>query len=636
MLAILFTLLFSSNAILNDPSLDVSNIPESLLQDAHAVIRYESISCEIKSLDKLRIQESAAITILDEKGKGAGTVAIRYTDGIDKVKDITIEVFDSKGQLIKKVKKKEIIDTSVSDGFSIANDARRKQYTFVSNSYPYTIKYSYTKESKNTLWVPDWYPVWSTGVSVQKSEYKIHTEIEDYSLMTKEYNIEKISADIDYKSNTFKAENIQAIMYESYSPAFITYVPHVRIVPSKFNYFDFEGAFTDWKSYGKWMYDNMLTGRNQLPPSLIAELDKKIPQEATDEEKAKIIYDHVTKSTRYVSVQLGIGGFMPFKCADVYDWKYGDCKALSYYTASLLQHYGVDAIYTEINLNPNYNYSYDKTLPGPGQGNHIVLCLPSEGDTTWLECTSQSVLYGYTHDGINNRRALLIKPDGGELVQTKSYSAEENKSVSNINITLNLNANEALLSMDNKYHNYRHEKMRSLINENTKERNGYLKKYYYSHLPSLEIISYDIELDSVEISANEKAEFKIKEYVEKAGNYILVPYNIADVAELKTLKKKRKQDIYIKESTSEISTITIEIPEGYSAIVKKKSEINFENEFGAITTTLNNKNESFLEITIKTKRQSGQYPANLVDNYNEYINQRNKALSGKFLFKPNE
>jgi len=627
---------FKTENVLENNALDVSSIPLELLVDAHAVVRYEHKICNILSKDRLQIVVEKAVTVLSEKGTAAGDVSIYYNGEADDIKGLKIEILDAKGSRITKVKKKEINDVSQYDGFSIANDARRKIYRHVSNSFPYTVLLSYKLESNNTLIIPSWYPLWLTNVSIEESTYKINSNVPQLMITNKPYNTEQYGISIDDQKNIFEAKLIKAIKSEKKTPSIYSFLPFVRFSPSSFHYFDFDGSYSDWQSYGRWMYDNMLTGRGELPQELITEIDLKLIPDLSSEEKARIIYEHVTNSTRYVSVQLGIGGFMPFKCADVYTLKYGDCKALSYYTQNLMQHFGVEAIYTEIKSDRDYNYDYDTELPGVDQGNHIILCLPNEGDTIWLECTSKDIPFGYTHAGINNRKALLIKPEGGEIVTTGAYSPEENISVRNI--TLQLDENDGLMiDFKNEHRNLKHESMRPFLDVQKSKRDKYIKEYYYDQLASLDIESYQVKMDEKSVTLYENGTFLTTNHIEKAGNYKMIPLNVFTFNIPDKLKINRTFPIYVKDYKSDSIHITMVIPAGMTYVSSKKSSISFENEYGRMhSNTIHNAEENRASVEIFFQHNAGTFLPESVDSYNEFVYNLRELVDQKIIIKPTE
>jgi hypothetical protein len=625
---------FKTENVLENKSLDVSNIPLELLVDAHAVVRYEHKICNILSKKRLQVVVEKAVTVLSEKGIPSGEISIYYNGEADEISDLKIEILDSKGNRVTKIKKKEINDVSQYDGFSIANDARRKSYRYVSNSFPYTVLVSYKRGSDNTLFIPSWYPLWESNVSIEESTYKINSNVPQLKIRKKPYNIEQYGIKIDAQKNFFEAKLIKAIKLEPNTPPPNKYLPIVRVSPSSFHYFGFDGSYSDWESYGKWMYDNMLTGRGELPPELIAEIEQKLNPDLSSEEKARIIYDHVTNSTRYVSVQLGIGGFMPFKCADVYSLKYGDCKALSYYTQNLMQHFGVEAIYTEIKSDHDYNYDYDTELPGIGQGNHIILCLPNEGDTIWLECTSKNIPFGYTHAGINNRKALLIKPEGGEIITTSSYTSAENLSIRNI--ILQLDENEGLLiDFKNEHRNLKHQSLRHLLGVQKTKRDKYIKEYYYDQLASLDIESYQVKMDEKSVTLYENGTFVTTNHIEKAGSYKMIPLNVFTFNIPDKLKADRSFPIYVKDYKSDSIHITMEIPADMAYVSGKTPTIIFENEYGKMDSNLiYNEDEKSVNVEIYFQHNAGTFLPESVDSYNEFVHNLRELVDQKIIIKP--
>ena len=91
----------------------------------------------------------------------------------------------------------------------------------------------------------------------------------------------------------------------------------------------------------------LIKGRDVLPE----EVKKKVHEltdNKGDKEKISVLYDFLQKNTRYISIQLGIGGWQPFEASYVAEKKYGDCKALSNYMIALLKEAGITGKYVEI------------------------------------------------------------------------------------------------------------------------------------------------------------------------------------------------------------------------------------------------------------------------------------------------
>jgi len=145
----------------------------------------------------------------------------------------------------------------------------------------------------------------------------------------------------------------------------------------------------------------------------------------TEKEKARFLYNYMQRNMRYVSVQLGIGGLKPFSATFVDQKKYGDCKALSNYMSALLKAVGITSYYAVINAGPNEEPA-DPSFP-QNSFDHVILCVPFKGDTTWLECTNNIQKFGKLGSFTESRNALIITDDGGKLVSTPKSVAQDNQ-----------------------------------------------------------------------------------------------------------------------------------------------------------------------------------------------------------------
>ena len=126
-------------------------------------------------------------------------------------------------------------------------------------------------------------------------------------------------------------------------------------------------------------------------------------------------------NTRYVNVTLGIGGMKPYPAEYVSNNKYGDCKALTNYMKALLQCAGIESYYSTIYAGGTAPGSDPLKCPGQ-QFNHVILAVPLENDTLWLENTSNTNPFAYPGTFTQNRQALLVDGSKSRLVRTPSLN----------------------------------------------------------------------------------------------------------------------------------------------------------------------------------------------------------------------
>src|SRR6202012_193753 len=174
-----------------------------------------------------------------------------------------------------------------------------------------------------------------------------------------------------------------------------------------------------------------------LSPQRAAEVKKMTDTIKTDKEKAKFLYKYLQQNVRYVSIQLGIGGYKPFPATFVDEKKYGDCKALANYMRALLKAVNIPSYYAIIRAGTNQepaDFSFNENV-----FNHAIVCIPFKNDTTWLECTSNTSPFGKLGSFTENRNALLITEDGGKLVNTPRSTMQDNQFNSEVHLVLKPN-----------------------------------------------------------------------------------------------------------------------------------------------------------------------------------------------------
>ena len=341
-------LFFTTIAVAQDLEYTVANIPAELKENANAVIRLDQKNIIISSRKSMIMTNKRIVTVLNENGLSYMGL-YEYFSGRERVKSIEAQFYNAFGKEIKKVKRKDFKENSVSEG-SIITDNKLLHYDYTPTEYPFTVVFSSETETSNTAFIPRWYPVPGFFVSIEKANLNVKVAA-DLGFKYKEFNIpdnSNITKEVKADGVTFTATNLTAYKKEDYAPAFNSYAPNVIMGLDYFHLEGVDGVATNWKDFGAWVYSNLLKGTNEIPLETQNKIKALVGDEKDPLKKARIVYKYVQDKTRYISIQLGIGGWKPMLAKDVDRLGYGDCKALTNYTKALLEVVNVPSYYTII------------------------------------------------------------------------------------------------------------------------------------------------------------------------------------------------------------------------------------------------------------------------------------------------
>lgn len=620
-------LMFFVNIVLSQNNIPSFLIDENLQRNANAIVQLDKCEIVVLSFDKVNVLKKRILTVLNKKGEKHVNALVFY-DKSKTIKTLQAKVFDTSGNQLKKFKKKDFKDASAIDGVSIYNDDRVKYLDYVPVSYPYTIEFDLEYTTSFTVNLPPWYPVSGFNLSVQKSLYSINNQSKS-EIRIQENNLKKYSVDKCGKY-CFSVKNIPAIHYEQYSPSIVQFVPSVEAVLETFNMKGVKGNNRDWGSFGKWMYDNLLADTRELPIEVVNEINLLTKNAVTDIEKARIVYKYVQERTRYISVQVGIGGWKPSLAKDVHRLGYGDCKGLSNYTKALLDVIGVESYYTVI-----YGGSEIRDIKqqfSSLQGNHVILTMQSNNlEYFSLECTSQTVPFGYGANFTDNRIALAISPKGGEIIKTKSYKVTENKLLTNAVVHIDgkggFNAKLKIDSKGNKYN--RSEK----IDHNSLKEQKKFYKDYWGDISNLSINSVTLIDDKEAIQFIEEISLRSESYIEKIGDlYLFSPNFFNKLTEVPLRYSNRKFPLEIDRGFEDIDEYVIHIPVEYE-LHKLLKPLLIKSEFGEYKISLENKEDNIFLYKRVFKIKSGKYSKEEYNDFRDFMLEVVKSDKSRIVIK---
>ena len=555
----------------------VDIIPEELKKNANAVVRLDEMKINLSSTNKMSYVVKQIVTVLNKEGNSFAINRIAYDNEV-KIKTLDVYIYNSTGKELDHIKKKDFQDVSATDGFSLYTDDRYLIHKYIPTSYPYTISLSYEIETSDTGFFPPWYFLSGYEVSVEKSYYSISYANPELKPEIKEFNLEGITVSKKEEEGllAFESANISAIQSENLGPSFRNLVPRLKVRLKKFSLKGVGAQVNDWKDMGLWMNNSLLKDRAELNPNTVRMAEELVSGVTDDLEKAKIIYKYVQENTRYISVQIGIGGWKPISAIDVDRVKYGDCKGLSNYTYALLKAVGVKAYYTVVYAG-NEKVDFDEDFAAL-QGNHAILAIPHEDTYYWIDCTSQVHPFGFVGDFTDDRKALVVKPEGGEIVKTVAYINEENYQFTKAAYTLDsqgsISGNTSILTKGIQYDNH------FKLERNTEDDVLSYYKAYWDNINNLKIDAYSFENDRKNIVFTEKVELKAANYASISGDRILFKVNTFNNSNyVPTRYRNRQLPFNIRRGFLDEDEFKVQLPDGYE-VEAIPSEKSIDTDFG--------------------------------------------------------
>ncbi len=555
-----------------------STISPELKKDAFAVCREYRHEFELIDHGKAIERVHLAVTVLEENGDHFSKLYLPY-DKSQKIKSITGRSYNQLGLPDDKLKSSAIQDVNYTSGGAIYDDLRLKIAEFKTENYPYTIEYDFEIEHNSLIRYPEWQPLDDYRIAIEKSSFKIIWP-ESMEIRYREKNLPegcKKETKADGKHIIeWNIDSLQAWKEEPMSPTLTSVTPKVTCAPTTFIYDGSTGKMSTWEELGQWAA-GLNAGLDKLPVSRISEIKAMISGITDTLAIVQTLYKYMQKRTRYVGIQMGLGGYKPFPAETVDRLGYGDCKALSNYMKALLNCAGVRSFYTLAGAGPNLGITM-KDFPTINQNNHAILCVPLRSDTIWLECTSQTQSCGYLGTFVQGRNVLLITDNSCKMVKTPLLNSDQNIQFRSAEVEIKPDGN-MLSIVKTKFSGYQYDNVSSRVEESQEDQKKDLLKVI--GLPGLVISSFAYDIQKQKIpEAVETLSMHAEKYASKTGTRLFIPLNMLNQRKSSPAKvENRKMPVVQTFSYHDKDSITYTLPSGYTAEAIPKPKI-LTTEFG--------------------------------------------------------
>ncbi len=395
----------------------------------HARVLSHTTTYTIKNQEDAEIEESYKIQINSEKGKNYA-VFQDYTDQFRKISDVTLDVYNAEGKRIKRLRRMDGHEIGFNASYEI-NDAKILIIEPDYQNYPFVVEVKSTVKLNGYISLPTWVPRGSFNVAVDQSKLMVIRPEQFEPKFKEEFIKGSTTVENGNRVTTYEVTGLPAVERKARYRDFYDAQPKVLISPNKFQLSDATGSLASWSDFGDWF----LTLNSEpyvldaKTTAFVGTLDK-----ANKEELIRKLYEYMQDKTRYVSIQLGIGGFKSLPTEDVEKYGFGDCKALSTYMKNLLDYAGIKSNYILVRAG-NDVPTVEAEFPS-NQFNHVYIGIPMPADTIYLECTSQISPSNYTGTFTDDRNVLWIENKSSQIIRSRVYSHKQNIRKSSVNIKL--------------------------------------------------------------------------------------------------------------------------------------------------------------------------------------------------------
>lgn len=556
---------------------------------------------------RLRERVRLEVQILTPAGRDRfGTLVVGY-DTFRRIRSMSGELLNGNGDSVRRLRRRDIEDHPASDGFSLYTDSRLQVAHLHHAVYPHTVVWTYEVDHDGLLNWPSWRP--QTGRAPV-----LHAQL---SVTIPEGTPFRFYPErVDIEPTTESSRGMQTYVWtgafgepvlEPFGPSRWDQLPAVHLSTDAFSMAGHAGSLASWSGLAAW-YGALSAGRGDLPASARADVQALVMGIESPRERAEAVYRYVQQRTRYVSVQLGIGGWQPFSADYVHERRYGDCKALVNYLHALLREVGIASFPALIGVDrPDLDPDFPRNA-----FNHVVLYVPLGPEELWLEATSSTAPPGFLGSGSEDRWVLVVEEGGGHLRRTPAGEAAFNRQARTMEATLR--ADGVLeVSEQTQFGGQQLSRVRNALTT----RSGRDREDWWLNQTSLSVEGLELDIDVVQGDVL-GARYRVPRYAVRAGSRLFVRPNVAERwTRTPPSVAERTQPVHLGYRFHDIDAVRITLPTGFR-IEALPEPVEIEMPFGRYAMSVQ-EDEGALVYHRELVVHEHRLPAEAYDDYRAFI-----------------
>jgi len=593
-------------------------------QETNTIIQESSTDIVCQSAQKAVCKEKRSYKILNEKGIDHAFFSVQCSAG-ETLTHFTGNVSSTDGQILRKIKLNDLKKTELSD--ALATDYYTLYYDYTPATYPIIITYEWeVSYTKGFFRLPPFCPQEGYGTEVEHAAYKASLP----QSVGCRYKVCHSATTVSQDSLTTRAEmnHLAAMKEEPLSKDWAESMPMIYFAPKNFEYDGTTGNFTTWNDLAKWQWQ-LISTQQTLSTDIKSKIHALTDICTTPRSKLAVLYKFLEQSTRYVSIQLGIGGFQPMAASEVAQKGFGDCKGLTNYMHSMLAEAGIPSNYVIVNTDHRTIFH---DYPSLEQFNHAILMVPMDKDTVWMECTAPSLPLGYIHSRIAGHECLEITPKYGRIITIPMCQDSLRLTRSNVDIQVNADGSAAI-NLSRHYYDGTLEEYSHVTKSDEKEQKETLLSMVYAPQADIDTVQWsEYKTAFARPHVDLTARLDSKRYASVTGQRLFVPVcPLHKSASALPVCSNRQSNVDISDGQALDDVISIHLPKDY-VIESVPESVSYAYPFGSFQSEIN-QGENLIKIHFQYAEHHGTYPKDSYEQMREFKNEVLTAYRQKIVIK---
>jgi hypothetical protein len=598
-------------------------------KDTVAVVLFSEEIVTVKGSGEIETTYRCAYKILRPEGRGYGIVRIYFLDKETRLTYLKAWSIPADGKEYE-VKEKDAVETQPFD-YELYSDIHFKGLEIPAAEPGNVVGYEYVQKGRPFVMGQEWsfqnvIPVLRARLTLQlpagweyQSFWAHYTEAKPQQAGQNQFIWELTNVPpVEIEPDMPPWRAVAGRLALKYIPSDATQAPR---------------ATGSWHDVGLW-YADLAAASRQPTPEIKQKVAEVTAGASSSLEKIKALTSFMQRQIRYVAVEVGIGGYQPHPAAEVFTHRYGDCKDKATLLSTMLHEIGVDSYYAFINdergiVIPQFSIPhFDHVILAirlpqdtPPENLYAVIDHPKLGKLLFFDPTDPYTPLGYIPSVEQENYALLVTPDGGELLTLPLLPPSTNRLLRSAKLTLNTSGTLSGDVQEIRWGAPAVVERAQFLSATVSERPKIIENFLNNFLTGWALTNEKVgNLEKYDEALTMNYHFVAENYAKSAGNLLVLRPRVLGAKESSLLEiKPRKYPFQFDEATLQNDEFEITLPPGYvvdDLPAPVKTEYDFGNYSSEVTVTGNT-----LRYKRKYEIKSVVVPVQRLDDLKKFFRQ---------------